>query len=1146
MKKSTFLIFVMLSFFTNAHFTRAQVAGESPPFALSISQLKDWTKTGSTASAANVAAVPLAARFTQADTQINPNLSSSIKVLSSPDGINNKGNYTSEQGKFNLFNFTHWQYIDILNWFGGTADLSIMLPSAPWVNAAHKNGVKVIGSVFFAPGAYGGNTSKLYEFLEQDSQGNFVCADKLIEIAEYYRFDGWLMNQETSANQDIANKMRAFLKYFNSRKPAGMEIIWYDSMVESGPVSWQNELNTSNDAFLQDGNQRTSDGMFTNYNWGSGGVNTSVSRAKALGRSPFEVYMGADVWPDRGAQPAFRNVSWIDKLFANGNVSQPKTSIALFATNFIFDKINNFSSDPNAVDDFYDTEVRFFAGNDRDPDAQDASGQWKGIANYVPAKSVIRSLPFETSFNTGHGKVFAKDGSQAVKAWHDMSKQDILPTWQFWISGNSVLKAKYDFDAAYSGGSSLKVAGVLKNSSATRIKLFKTKLAVANNTKVDLAFRSGKAGATNAKLIVSFAGSPNNFTSFEIGNSPSGGWNTKTIDLSAHQGKEIAIVGFEFSSTVQLSDFSFSVGKIKVFNGNSTISQKPAANFTSNKTTIEAGQSIQFTNTSVNASGFTWTFEGGSPATSALENPLVAYPKVGTYSVTLQVQNEEGSDVETKTGYIQVNPVGSTPVDHTDPVGTGTITVRKSINAAENGQKVFDNKAGTKWLDNGGAPSTSNPSWAQIQLPASKTVNNLVLTSANDADERDPQNFVLKGSNDGSNYTVLHTVTNAQFINRHQRKSWDFSNTNAYSYYRLEVTKNKGNSGMTQIAEIELFGPSSAEADKAPVAGFAASATSVAEGQSVQFTDQSANNPTSWAWTFEGANSTSSTAQNPAVVYAKAGTYSVSLTASNAAGSNTITKSAYITVTASSASVDHTDPVGTGTITARAQIHLGEGKDKAFDNKSSTKWLDNGGVPSSSNPSWIQIEFASAKVVNILAITSANDDHGRDPKDFRLKGSNDNSNFTTLKTWSGQSFTGRFQRKEWEFSNTAAYRCYRLEIIKNDQNVDMTQLSEIQLIGPSAASSARTMNVSAETEEAAAEKGIDVYPTTVDSELHVDLGAAPDYDRVQILDLSGNSCLEAVLKEKHTVLNIAGLTSGYYIVRIAANNETKAIRFRKK
>ncbi len=82
-----------------------------------------------------------------------------------------------------------------------------------------------------------------------------------------------------------------------------------------------------------------------------------------------------------------------------------------------------------------------------------------------------------------------------------------------------------------------------------------------------------------------------------------------------------------------------------------------------------------------------------------------------------------------------------------------------------------------------------------------------------------------------------------------------------------------------------------------PVADFTGSPTTVNPGGSVSFTDTSSNNPTSWSWTFEGGTPGSSTSQDPTVTYNTLGTYSVSLTVTNAQGSDTETKTDYISVT---------------------------------------------------------------------------------------------------------------------------------------------------------------------------------------------------------------------------------------------------------
>ncbi len=93
-----------------------------------------------------------------------------------------------------------------------------------------------------------------------------------------------------------------------------------------------------------------------------------------------------------------------------------------------------------------------------------------------------------------------------------------------------------------------------------------------------------------------------------------------------------------------------------------------------------------------------------------------------------------------------------------------------------------------------------------------------------------------------------------------------------------------------------------------PSANFSANDQSIAIGGSVDFTDESLYDPTSWSWTFTGAQTTSSTDQNPTgIVYNTPGCYEVSLTATNTNGSDTETKVCYVTVTSDNAGTEACD-----------------------------------------------------------------------------------------------------------------------------------------------------------------------------------------------------------------------------------------------
>lgn len=549
------------------------------PYILTVDELKQWTLNGPTASQDLVATVPLAERFTNAATQFNPALTNDMQIAYLPDGMNNFGNYHGEQSQFNLYNFTHWAYLDKFIWFGGTSSQSIQIPSSPWANAAHKNGVKIFGNVFFAPTAFGGSTTTLQNFLEKDTDGHFIAIPKMIEIMQYYNFDGWFINQETATNSTVAGLMYEFVRDLTAQAEAtGKEVMWYDAMVLSGSVGWQNRLNANNSVFVQrdaDGDTangfetRVSSSIFINFFWGSSSLPTmSRNRAAVIGRSSYDVFTGADIWPGRN-QGNFATNGNQFMGYLHENATTPYTSLGLFAPNCIYNNsiYTNFNNDPTDYATFYSAENHMFGGQDRNPALTDATG-FKGFCNWVPETSVIMG-PFSSHFNTGHGiKKFTAGALTSSNSWHDMNQQDILPTWQWAFSQDGPLSGQWDFDDAFNGGSSLRVSGNIPANTPIDLMLYKTKIPVVSNigsTKINLIYKSGIPDDPKMKLIVVFADEVSQKYEFPLTNSITiNGWRSVETMLDNFIGREIAMIGVRFATENGLTAYTINIGSLSV------------------------------------------------------------------------------------------------------------------------------------------------------------------------------------------------------------------------------------------------------------------------------------------------------------------------------------------------------------------------------------------------------------------------------------------------------------------------------------------------------------------------------------------------------------------------------------------------------
>lgn len=353
----------------------------------------------------------------------------------------------------------------------------------------------------------------------------------------------------------------------------------------------------------------------------------------------------------------------------------------------------------------------------------------------------------------------------------------------------------------------------------------------------------------------------------------------------------------------------------------------PTADFIADQTTVLPATTVSFTDQSTGtptswswsvspASG--WAFAGGTNASS--QNPQITFNTVGLYTVELTATNGQGSDTETKTNYIEVtNTVGPCAAEGTSDCSAGNASeyianvTLETINNSTNCSGYSDYTAQSTTLTKGSSYSVAiQPGVAGVGAGQAYTDDEIAVwidwnddADFNDAGEQVGYVIVAAGFSSTFNFTVPASAVTGDVVMR----------------CRISYEPDDGPidpCGTTTWGEVEDYTISIIDAGgggSAPTADFNASATNVTEGTTVTLTDLSSNSPSSWSWSVSPASGwtyaggTNASSQNPQITFNTAGTYTVALTATNGNGSDTETKTNYITVTADEggASIDEND-----------------------------------------------------------------------------------------------------------------------------------------------------------------------------------------------------------------------------------------------
>ncbi|HEX6431851.1 MAG TPA: chondroitinase-B domain-containing protein [Niastella sp.] len=210
------------------------------------------------------------------------------------------------------------------------------------------------------------------------------------------------------------------------------------------------------------------------------------------------------------------------------------------------------------------------------------------------------------------------------------------------------------------------------------------------------------------------------------------------------------------------SDDSTTITKVEFFNGTTRLGEDLTAPYIFNWTNVAAGKYIV-----------------QAKATNALNKTSLSIPV-----------------------RVTVNAAPVTSFDVTDNGGIITAQYPNTSKPSEDVPSLIDNNKSTKYYRSG-----RNVLWVQYQSSVPAIVVKYTITSANDVPGRDPRDWNLQASDNGIDWTTLDTRTTESFASRLLTKTYTFSNTTPYLYYRLNITNNSTGlaSTGTQFAEWELF-----------------------------------------------------------------------------------------------------------------------------------------------------------------------------------------------------------------------------------------------------------------------------------------------------------------------------------------------------
>ena len=499
----------------------------------------------------NVAKVPLAQRFKEptlmkanANQRYEGEICNSTILYPTCSMCPSQG----ELDNFLGYQPTYWQYMDkLVYWAGAASEGIINIPPAASTDAAHAQGVKVLGNVFFPPAAFGGTQAWVRQMLTVEG-GRYVYAIKLFEMCKYFGFDGWFINEE-SGGGSTAEWEGFFKEFYRAAQADGKD--WYE-------LQWYNASRTPNTTLLK---THINTSQFLEY----GAVGDHRGDASSIGCTAAQtfskIYAGVELaraghlgWTSElnSAMPTTGHVGSLDLFCPETKIWEDPAKAA-----FKSSSRNHGSTAYPIGKTVFENDEDMWVNSASDP-TQNVSG-FPGVSNRILERSAITQMPFLSDMGVGNGKHrFVEGVKRGTRDWYHSGMQSILPTWRWWIENKGNLTVGIDWDNAYNVGSSFKFSGTLSAGNHL-VRLYKTKVAVTAGGTFRVVYK-GSGATVEAKLSTTSSTTPD--VTLSATTTTKNGWTIADFDLSSLNGKTIYMLAINLKAAAQVANFNWNLGQV--------------------------------------------------------------------------------------------------------------------------------------------------------------------------------------------------------------------------------------------------------------------------------------------------------------------------------------------------------------------------------------------------------------------------------------------------------------------------------------------------------------------------------------------------------------------------------------------------------